>query len=180
MAFFQKDKLRGQRPNPSPLPMATLHSPSATSCWAPQASMGTGKSRLWNPRSPELSWKQQEAIFKKQHPPAAVTWEISLSQSSPVWTTPAQSSAPAQSSTPAQSSAAALPSPAQKWEGSWIPKENVLCMSAWGPHCGFTVTLWVRPSKSSPGISGSPGVSLPPMQMCFRAPASASLKAGAR
>lgn len=68
-----------------------------------QAGMETGKSGLWNPHSPELSWKQQEVIFKKQHL-LAVTWEISLSLSSPLWPT-------------LLSAAAAFPSPAQRpWE----------------------------------------------------------------
>lgn len=45
---------------------------------------GPGKSSLWSPHSPELSWKQQEVIFKKQQP-SAVTWETSLSPSSALW-----------------------------------------------------------------------------------------------
>lgn len=73
--FFLCHRLQGSNRDSGGLPRSLLHR-------GPQAGMETGKSGLWNPHSPELSWKQQEVIFKKQHP-SAVTWEISLSPSSP-------------------------------------------------------------------------------------------------
>lgn len=50
-----------------------LGGPVHTAPWAGKEQVNPN---LWSPRSPELSWKQQESIFKKQYL-WAVSWKMS-------------------------------------------------------------------------------------------------------